>query len=229
MVWIIHPLSLWASSWKSFYCSPLFRIFFPSILCLFILFSEFTPYKFIAAIWVCGWTTRVSLIYKAESTWSLAQLSISLSLSVFLSIYLCLCRTSIKQSWIRRRCISATSTSCMTCTWKHRTTQVMARVGGRVMLYSGTWSECWKEKRNDGSLVGVLSWLCVLFVCLEASYTLLLYDELLEWSDRPLREFLSYPMQSEWQRKEYLHLTIIQNFDRGKVLTLLPNIQVFIF
>ncbi|XP_029102505.1 dedicator of cytokinesis protein 4b isoform X2 [Scleropages formosus] len=50
----------------------------------------------------------------------------------------------------------------------------------------------------------------------EAAYTLLLYDELLEWSERPLREFLSYPMQSEWQRKEYLHLTIIQNFDRGK-------------
>ncbi|XP_035282476.1 dedicator of cytokinesis protein 4-like isoform X1 [Anguilla anguilla] len=50
----------------------------------------------------------------------------------------------------------------------------------------------------------------------EASYTLLLYDELLEWSDRPLREFLSYPMQSEWQRKEYLHQSIIQNFDRGK-------------
>lgn len=56
--------------------------------------------------------------------------------------------------------------------------------------------------------------LCILT---EASYTLLLYDELLEWSDRPLREFLNYPMQSEWQRKEYLHLTIIQNFDRGKV------------
>lgn len=51
----------------------------------------------------------------------------------------------------------------------------------------------------------------------EASYTLLLYDELLEWSERPLREFLSYPMQTEWQRKETLHLTIIQNFDRGKV------------
>ncbi|XP_048123595.1 dedicator of cytokinesis protein 4b isoform X1 [Alosa alosa] len=50
----------------------------------------------------------------------------------------------------------------------------------------------------------------------EASYTLLLYDELLEWSERPLREFLNYPMQSEWQRKEYLHLTIIENFDRGK-------------
>ncbi|XP_035257255.1 dedicator of cytokinesis protein 4-like isoform X1 [Anguilla anguilla] len=50
----------------------------------------------------------------------------------------------------------------------------------------------------------------------EASFTLLLYDELLEWSDRPLREFLSYPMQSEWQRKEYLHLSIIQNFHRGK-------------
>lgn len=56
----------------------------------------------------------------------------------------------------------------------------------------------------------------------EASYTLLLYDELLEWSDRPLREFLNYPMQSEWQRKEYLHLTIIQNFDRGKVSWKVP-------
>uniref|UniRef100_A0A671QXK9 Dedicator of cytokinesis 4 n=1 Tax=Sinocyclocheilus anshuiensis TaxID=1608454 RepID=A0A671QXK9_9TELE len=51
----------------------------------------------------------------------------------------------------------------------------------------------------------------------EASYTLLLYDELLEWTERPLREFLTYPMQSEWQRKECLHLTIIHNFDRGKV------------
>ncbi|KAE8615848.1 hypothetical protein XENTR_v10008638 [Xenopus tropicalis] len=50
----------------------------------------------------------------------------------------------------------------------------------------------------------------------EGAYTLLLYDELLEWSDRPLREFISYPMQTEWQRKEYLHMTIIQNFDRGK-------------
>ncbi|XP_042561548.1 dedicator of cytokinesis protein 4-like isoform X2 [Clupea harengus] len=50
----------------------------------------------------------------------------------------------------------------------------------------------------------------------EAGYTLLLYDELLEWTERPLREFLGYPMQSEWQRKECLHLTIIHNFDRGK-------------
>ncbi|XP_043944609.1 dedicator of cytokinesis protein 4 isoform X2 [Protopterus annectens] len=50
----------------------------------------------------------------------------------------------------------------------------------------------------------------------EAAYTLMLYDELLEWSDRPLREFLSYPIQMEWQRKEFLRLTIIQNFDRGK-------------
>lgn len=71
-----------------------------------------------------------------------------------------------------------------------------------------------------------LVWLFYLFgvrkyraiICLaEAAYTLLLYDELLEWSDRPLREFLNYPMQTEWQRKECLHLTIIQNFDRGKV------------
>ena len=60
---------------------------------------------------------------------------------------------------------------------------------------------------------------CVRARVTEASYTLLLYDELLEWSERPLREFLNYPMQSEWQRKECLHLTIVQNFDRGKVST----------
>jgi len=58
---------------------------------------------------------------------------------------------------------------------------------------------------------------CGIISLAEAAYTLLLYDELLEWSDRPLREFLNYPMQTEWQRKECLHLTIIQNFDRGKV------------
>lgn len=75
-------------------------------------------------------------------------------------------------------------------------------------------------------------WCCVCVCCAEASYTLLLYDELLEWSDRPLREFLNYPMQSEWQRKEYLHLTIVQNFDRGKVgslsLYLYPFLSLFV-
>ncbi|MGH0122521.1 UNVERIFIED_CONTAM: hypothetical protein FKN15_049335 [Acipenser sinensis] len=65
-------------------------------------------------------------------------------------------------------------------------------------LYEG-WGSRWQKDRMH-----------------KAAYTLLLYDELLEWSDRPLREFLNYPMQTEWQRKEYLHLTIIQNFDRGK-------------
>lgn len=69
----------------------------------------------------------------------------------------------------------------------------------------------------------------------EASYTLLLYDELLEWTERPLREFLTYPMQSEWQRKECLHLTIIHNFDRGKVSPSLilrctpPTIKAFMW
>ncbi|CAB1336119.1 unnamed protein product, partial [Coregonus sp. 'balchen'] len=38
----------------------------------------------------------------------------------------------------------------------------------------------------------------------EAAFTLLLYWELLHWEDRPLREFLHYPTQSEWQRKEGL-------------------------
>lgn len=76
---------------------------------------------------------------------------------------------------------------------------------------------CPSSTPPPGEVVGVLlrslppTWLS------EAAYTLLLYDELLEWSDRPLREFLAYPLQTEWQRKEQLHLAVIQNFDRGKV------------
>lgn len=73
---------------------------------------------------------------------------------------------------------------------------------------SPIWGQAFQESCLDHCLPTQLS---------EAAYTLLLYDELLEWSDRPLREFLTYPMQTEWQRKEHLHLAIIQNFDRGKV------------
>ncbi len=34
-------------------------------------------------------------------------------------------RTSTKQSWIKRKCTSAIFTSCMTCIWKRRITQVL--------------------------------------------------------------------------------------------------------
>ncbi|ELK25061.1 Dedicator of cytokinesis protein 3 [Myotis davidii] len=50
----------------------------------------------------------------------------------------------------------------------------------------------------------------------EAAFTLLLYCELLQWEERPLREFLHYPSQSEWQRKEGLCRKIIHYFSKGK-------------
>ncbi|XP_034296012.1 dedicator of cytokinesis protein 3 isoform X3 [Pantherophis guttatus] len=50
----------------------------------------------------------------------------------------------------------------------------------------------------------------------EAAFTLLLYCELLQWEDRPLREFLHYPSQTEWQRKENLCRKIIHYFNKGK-------------
>ncbi|XP_053508766.1 dedicator of cytokinesis protein 3 isoform X4 [Ictalurus furcatus] len=50
----------------------------------------------------------------------------------------------------------------------------------------------------------------------EAAFTLLLYWELLQWEDRPLREFLHYPAQSEWHRKEDLCRKVIHYFNKGK-------------
>uniref|UniRef100_G1P9M3 Dedicator of cytokinesis 3 n=1 Tax=Myotis lucifugus TaxID=59463 RepID=G1P9M3_MYOLU len=50
----------------------------------------------------------------------------------------------------------------------------------------------------------------------EAAFTLLLYCELLQWEERPLREFLHYPSQTEWQRKEGLCRKIIHYFSKGK-------------
>uniref|UniRef100_A0AAZ3PM42 Dedicator of cytokinesis 3 n=1 Tax=Oncorhynchus tshawytscha TaxID=74940 RepID=A0AAZ3PM42_ONCTS len=50
----------------------------------------------------------------------------------------------------------------------------------------------------------------------ESAFTLLLYWELLHWEDRPLREFLHYPTQSEWQRKEGLSRKVLHYFNKGK-------------
>ncbi|XP_036074476.1 dedicator of cytokinesis protein 3 isoform X2 [Rousettus aegyptiacus] len=50
----------------------------------------------------------------------------------------------------------------------------------------------------------------------EAAFTLLLYCELLQWEERPLREFLHYPSQPEWQRKEGLCRKVIHYFNKGK-------------
>ncbi|TNN34875.1 Dedicator of cytokinesis protein 3 [Liparis tanakae] len=56
----------------------------------------------------------------------------------------------------------------------------------------------------------------------EAAFTLLLYWELLQWEDRPLRDFLHYPCQSEWQRKENLSRKILHYFNKGKAIFLPP-------
>ncbi|XP_048462200.1 dedicator of cytokinesis protein 3 [Rhincodon typus] len=50
----------------------------------------------------------------------------------------------------------------------------------------------------------------------EAAFTLMLYWELLHWEDRTLREFLHYPAQTEWQRKEGLCRQVINYFNKGK-------------
>lgn len=51
----------------------------------------------------------------------------------------------------------------------------------------------------------------------EAAFTLLLYWELLHWDERPLKEFLHYPAQTEWHRKEGLCRKVIHYFNKGKV------------
>lgn len=60
-------------------------------------------------------------------------------------------------------------------------------------------------------------WTSIAPVPTEAAFTLLLYCELLQWEERPLREFLHYPSQTEWQRKEGLCRKIIHYFNKGKV------------
>ncbi|KAM6981344.1 dedicator of cytokinesis protein 3 isoform 2-T2 [Aplochiton taeniatus] len=50
----------------------------------------------------------------------------------------------------------------------------------------------------------------------EAAFTLLLYWEVLHWEERPLREFLHYPAQTEWHRKEGLCRKVIHYFNKGK-------------
>ncbi|XP_077433712.1 dedicator of cytokinesis protein 3-like isoform X3 [Vanacampus margaritifer] len=50
----------------------------------------------------------------------------------------------------------------------------------------------------------------------EMAFALLLYWELLQWVERPLKELLHYPAQSEWQRKEALGRKIVHFFNKGK-------------
>ncbi|XP_060738039.1 dedicator of cytokinesis protein 3-like [Tachysurus vachellii] len=50
----------------------------------------------------------------------------------------------------------------------------------------------------------------------EAAFTLLLYWELLQWCEQPLRDLLQYPAQSQWQRKEALSRKILHYFNKGK-------------
>uniref|UniRef100_A0A8C6LA34 Dedicator of cytokinesis 3 n=1 Tax=Nothobranchius furzeri TaxID=105023 RepID=A0A8C6LA34_NOTFU len=50
----------------------------------------------------------------------------------------------------------------------------------------------------------------------EAAFTLLLYWELLHWDERPVKEFLHHPAQTEWHRKEGLCRKVIHYFNKGK-------------
>ncbi|XP_034077593.1 dedicator of cytokinesis protein 3-like isoform X1 [Gymnodraco acuticeps] len=50
----------------------------------------------------------------------------------------------------------------------------------------------------------------------EAGFTLLLYWELLQWDERPLKDFLHYPAQTEWHRKEGLCRKVVHYFNKGK-------------
>ncbi|XP_057701081.1 dedicator of cytokinesis protein 3-like isoform X2 [Corythoichthys intestinalis] len=50
----------------------------------------------------------------------------------------------------------------------------------------------------------------------EAAFALLLYWELLHWDERPIKDLLHYPAQSEWHRKEALCRKIIHYFNKGK-------------
>uniref|UniRef100_A0A3Q3BAW6 Dedicator of cytokinesis 3 n=1 Tax=Kryptolebias marmoratus TaxID=37003 RepID=A0A3Q3BAW6_KRYMA len=50
----------------------------------------------------------------------------------------------------------------------------------------------------------------------EAAFTLLLYWELLHWDERPVKQFLHYPAQTEWHRKEGLCRKVIHYFNKGK-------------
>uniref|UniRef100_A0A3Q4GV87 Dedicator of cytokinesis 3 n=1 Tax=Neolamprologus brichardi TaxID=32507 RepID=A0A3Q4GV87_NEOBR len=61
----------------------------------------------------------------------------------------------------------------------------------------------------------------------EAAFTLLLYWELLHWDERPLKEFLHYPAQTEWHRKEGLCRKVIHYFNKGKVRALTLTYLLF--
>lgn len=71
----------------------------------------------------------LSIWIHSEGTRATVKISTDKHLKHFISIlHLSLSpfhRTSTKQSWIKRKCTSATFTSCMTCIWKRRITQVL--------------------------------------------------------------------------------------------------------
>ncbi|TMS16454.1 Dedicator of cytokinesis protein 3 [Larimichthys crocea] len=90
------------------------------------------------------------------------------------------------------------------------------KIGGSVNLMNFYKSEVNKEDMY----IRYIHKLCDLHLqaedFTEAAFTLLLYWELLQWEDRPLRDFLHYPCQSEWQRKENLSRKILHYFNKGK-------------
>ncbi|KAM7378128.1 hypothetical protein PAMA_013158 [Pampus argenteus] len=109
-------------------------------------------------------------------------------------------------------------------TWRESGISLIATVT-RLMERLLDYRDCMKLGEVDGKKIGCTVSLLNFYKTelnkeeMYIRYIHKLYDLHLKaqnYTDRPLREFLNYPMQSEWQRKEYLHLTIVQNFERGK-------------
>ncbi|KAM6977028.1 dedicator of cytokinesis protein 3-like isoform 1-T1 [Aplochiton taeniatus] len=91
------------------------------------------------------------------------------------------------------------------------------KMGGSVNLMQNFYKS---EINKEDMYIRYIHKLCDLHIhaedFTEAAFTLLLYWELLQWEDRPLREFLHYPSQSEWQRKENLSRKVLHYFNKGK-------------
>uniref|UniRef100_A0A8D3DVX5 Dedicator of cytokinesis 4b n=1 Tax=Scophthalmus maximus TaxID=52904 RepID=A0A8D3DVX5_SCOMX len=103
-------------------------------------------------------------------------------------------------------------------TWRESGISLIATVT-RLMERLLDYRDCMKLGEVDGKKIGCTVSLLNFYKTelnkeeMYIRYIHKLYDLHLKCCDL---EFLNYPMQSEWQRKEYLHLTIVQNFDRGK-------------
>lgn len=101
----------------------------------------------------------------------------------------------------------------------HSQTVWYAPSGWELHRYSINWPHILSDKLMFRLKGGCLMTVLLLSLSTEAAFTLLLYWELLHWDERPLKEFLHYPAQTEWHRKEGLCRKVIHYFNKGKVQT----------